>query len=216
MGTATPGRLAHLLRWTGLSLVVILFVQLLPLLGLWDWSDQSYRQLLIDRLVNQSPMALVGLLLMLFGTRLDFPNRRRTPLAWSAGVLAILLAIANVAALPFTVGVDQALVGPLDEQLSAREAQLSMARAQLNNTLALDQLAEQAVQAGRIPSSASAEQKRNLVRQLMEGQLQQAQTQLNQQRRGRDIAVNQRRFGGSGSAVILAVAFVLVALAALV
>ena len=64
MSTASFGRLGHLLRWLGLTLVVLLGLQLLVLLGSWNWSEEGYRQLLMDRLVTQSPMALVGLLLM--------------------------------------------------------------------------------------------------------------------------------------------------------
>jgi hypothetical protein len=73
VSTASFGRLGHLLRWLGLTLVVLLALQLLVLLGSWNWSEEGYRQLLMDRLVTQSPMALVGLLLMLFGSGLDHP-----------------------------------------------------------------------------------------------------------------------------------------------
>ena len=38
---------------------------------------------------------------------------------------------------------------------------------------------------------------------------------LQQQQRARDLTVNQRRFGGTGTAVVLAIGFVLVALVAL-
>ena len=216
MSAATPGRLGHLLRWLGLTLVVLLGLQLLVLLAAWNWSDEAYRQLLIDRLVTQSPMALVGLLLMLFGIRLDSPNEHRTPLAWVAGVLAILLAIANIVAVPVTISGDRALADQADQQLAARQGQLAMARAQLANPEAIDQFVEQAEQAGQLPANASTEDKRKLVKQVMERQLQQADDQLKQQQKARDLTVNQRRIGGTGTAVVLAVAFVLVALAALV
>lgn len=216
MGVATSGRLGHLLRWLGLTLVVLLGLQLLVLLPSWNWGDEAYRQLLIDRLVTQSPMALVGLLLMLFGIRLDSPSDHRTPLAWLAGVLAILLAIANVIAVPVTISGDRTLADQADQQLDARQGQLAMARAQLANPQAIDQFVGQAEQAGQLPPNASIEDKRKLVKQLMERQLQQAEEQLTQQKKARDITVNQRRIGGTGTAVVLAVAFVLVALAALV
>ena len=216
MSAATPGRLGHLLRWLGLTLVVLLGLQLLVLLAAWNWSDEAYRQLLIDRLVTQSPMALVGLLLMLFGIRLDSPHEHRTPLAWVAGVLAILLAIANIIAVPVTISGDRTMADQADQQLAARQGQLAMARAQLANPEAIDQFVEQAEQAGQLPSNASTEDKRKLVKQVMERQLQQADDQLKQQQKARDLTVNQRRIGGTGTAVVLAVAFVLVALAALV
>jgi len=216
VSAATPGRLGHLLRWLGLTLVVLLGLQLLVLLAAWNWSEEAYRQLLIDRLVTQSPMALVGLLLMLFGIRLDSPGAHRTPLAWVAGVLAILLAIANIVAVPVTISGDRALADQADQQLAARQGQLAMARTQLANPEAIDQFVEQAEQAGQLPSNASTEDKRKLVKQVMERQLQQADDQLKQQQKARDLTVNQRRIGGTGTAVVLAVAFVLVALAALV
>ncbi len=216
MGVATSGRLGHLLRWLGLTLVVLLGLQLLVLLASWNWGEEAYRQLLIDRLVTQSPMALVGLLLMLFGIRLDSPAEPRTPLAVLAGVLAILLAIANIIAVPVTISGDRALADQADQQLDARQGQLAMARAQLANPEAIDQFVDQAEQAGQLPRDASLEDKRKLVKQLMDRQLQQAEEQLAQQKQARDISVNQRRIGGTGTAVVLAVAFVLVALVVLV
>jgi len=42
-----------------------------------------------------------------------------------------------------------------------------------------------------------------------------AEAQLNQQRKARDMSVNQRRIGGTVSAIVLLVSFVLLALAAL-
>ena len=216
MSAATSGRLGHLLRWLGLTLVVLLALQLLVLLAAWNWSDEAYRQLVIDRLITQSPMALVGLLLMLFGIRIDSPNDHHTPLASVAGVLAILLALGNIVAVPVTIGGDRAFLDQADQQLAARQGQLAMARAQLANPEALDQFVQQAEQAGQLPGNASEEDKRKLVKQVMERQLQQAEDQLKQQEKERDLSLNQRRFGGTGTAVVLAIAFVLVALAALV
>jgi len=215
VGAATPGRLGHLLRWLGLTLVLLLVLQLLVLLSAWNWGEEAYRQLLIDRLITQSPMALVGLLLMLFGMRLDSPGAQRTPLAWIAAVLAILLALANIVAVPVSISGDRSLVDQADQQLAARQGQLAMARAQLANPEAIDQFVDQADQAGQLPQNASREEKRTLVKQGLERQLQQADDQLRQQQKARDLSLNQRRIGGTGSAVVLVIAFVLVALAAL-
>jgi hypothetical protein len=216
VGVATPGRLGHLLRWLGLTLVVLLALQLLVVLSAWNWGEQAYRQLLMDRLVTQSPMALVGLLLMLFGLRLDSPGVHRSPLGWLVGGLAILLALANIVAVPVTIGGDRALEEQADQQLAARQGQLAMARAQLANPEAIEQFVEQAEQAGQLPQEASREEKRKLVKQGLERQLQQADDQLRQQQKARELSVNQRRIGGAGAAVVLVIAFALVALAALV
>lgn len=215
MSTASFGRLGHLLRWLGLSLVVLLALQMLVLLGSWNWSEEGYRQLLMDRLVTQSPMALVGLLLMLFGSRLDHPAAGRSPLRWLVAVLAILLALANLVAIPVSISGDRALSDQADQQLAARKGQLAMARAQMQNPQVIEQLIAQAEQAGQIPADASPEQKQQAAKAFMERQLQQADDQLQQQQRARDLTVNQRRFGGTGTAVVLAIGFVLVALVAL-
>ncbi len=215
MGTAAPARLGFLLRWLGVTLVVLLVLQLL-VISPSTWGDQSYRQQLVERLVSQSPMALVGLLLMLFGARLDQPNGSRPPLGWLVGLLAILLAVANIAAVPVLILGDQTLTSQADQQLESTSGQLAMARSQLNNPEALDQFVSQAEQAGQIPPKASAEDKRKFVKQLLERQLQQAESQLKQQRQARDLSVNQRRIGGIGAAVVLAISFVLIALAAMV
>ncbi|PHX68088.1 MAG: hypothetical protein CK549_02635 [Cyanobium sp. Baikal-G2] len=215
MSTASFGRLGHLLRWLGLTLVVLLALQLLVLLGSWNWAEEGYRQLLMDRLVNQSPMALVGLLLMLFGSRLDHPAAGRTPLRWLVAVVSILLALALVVAVPVSISGDRSLSDQADQQLAARKGQLEMARAQMDNPQVIDQLIAQAAQAGQIPADATPEQQKAAAKGFMQRQLQQAEDQLQQQQRARDLTVNQRRYGGTGTAVVLAIGFVLLALVAL-
>ena len=215
MSTASFGRLGHLLRWLGLTLVVLLALQLLVLLGSWNWAEEGYRQLLMDRLVNQSPMALVGLLLMLFGSRFDHPAAGRTPLRWLVAVVSILLAIALVVAVPVSISGDRSLSEQADQQLAARKGQLEMARAQMDNPQVIDQLIAQAAQAGQIPADATPEQQQAAAKSFMQRQLQQAEDQLQQQQRARDLTVNQRRYGGTGTAVVLAIGFVLLALVAL-
>lgn len=215
MSTASFGRLGHLLRWLGLTLVVLLALQLLVLLGSWNWAEEGYRQLLMDRLVNQSPMALVGLLLMLFGSRLDHPAAGRTPLRWLVAVVSILLALALVVAVPVSISGDRSLSEQADQQLAARKGQLEMARVQMDNPQVIDQLIAQAAQAGQIPADATQEQQQAAAKGFMQRQLQQAEGQLQQQQRARDLTVNQRRYGGTGTAVVLAIGFVLLALVAL-
>jgi len=196
-------------------LVVLLALQLLVLLGSWNWAEEGYRQLLMDRLVNQSPMALVGLLLMLFGSRLDHPAAGRTPLRWLVAVVSILLALAMIVAVPVSISGDRSLSEQADQQLAARKGQLAMARAQLDNPQVIDQLIAQAAQAGQIPADATPEQQQAAAKSFMQRQLQQAEDQLQQQQRALDLTVNQRRYGGTGTAVVLAIGFVLLALVAL-
>ena len=62
-------RLSFVLRWLGITLVVLLALQMAVLLSAADWADGIFKQLLIERLVNQAPMGLIGLLLMLLGSQ---------------------------------------------------------------------------------------------------------------------------------------------------
>ncbi|MEB3234382.1 MAG: HpsJ family protein [Cyanobacteriota bacterium] len=216
MSIAPASRLAPVLRWIGLTLVVLLGLQLLVLLTGWNWGEESYRQLFVQVLVSQSPMALVGLVLMLLSARLE-AIEGRTALRITTGVVSILLALALLVAVPVSIGGDRSLVDQADQQLQAGSAQVEMMRSQLAaaSPEALDQLVQQADQAGQLPAQANQQQKRELVKQLMSRQVKRAEDQLNQQRKARDLTVNQRRIGGTVSAVVLLVAFVLIALVAL-
>jgi len=216
VSAASTGRFAPVLRWIGITLVVLLGLQLLVLLTGWNWSEESYRQLYVQVLVSQSPMALIGLVLMLIGSRLE-DLQGRTPLRLTTGVLSILLALGLVVAVPVSISGDRAIVDQADQQLAAGKGQLEMMRSQLASATpeALDQLVQQADQAGQLPAQATPEQKRSLVKRLMSTQVQRAEQQLNQQQKARDISVNQRRIGGTVSALVLLAAFVLVAVMAL-
>lgn len=215
MSTEPAGRLAPVLRWIGITLVVLLGLQFLVLVSGWNWAEENFRQLYVQVLVGQAPMALVGLVLMLIGARLEAPAGR-TVLRIVTGVISVLLALALLVAVPVSISGDRSISDQADQQLQAGKGQVEMMRSQLAaaSPEALDQLVQQADQAGQLPAQASAPQKRQLVKQLMATQIKRAEDQLNQQRKARDLNVNQRRIGGTGSAVVLVVAFVLVALIA--
>lgn len=215
VGAASSQRLSQILRWLGLTLVVLLALQLLTLVMVWNWSEEGFRQLLVDRLVTQSPMALVGLLLMLITDRLERLGPDRTLLGWVVAILAALLSLALLVAVPVSIGGDQALTTQADQALDAKEGQLKMARGQSEDPRLVEQLINQAESAGQIPATATLEQKQTQAKAFINRQLKQAEDQLQQARRARNLAVNQRRFGGTGSAVVMAVAFGLLALAAL-
>ena len=216
MSSPSTGRLAPVLRWIGITFVVLLALQVLVLITGWSWSEESYRQLFVQVLVSQSPMALVGLILMLVGDRLEAHNGR-TPLRITAAVISIVLSLSLVVAIPVSISVDRAIVDQADQQLAAGKGQLAMMRAQMAGATpeALDQLVQQADKAGQLPVQATAQQKRDLVKRLMAAQLKRGEDQLKQQQKARDISVNQRRIGGTMSAVVLLVAFVLLAVIAL-
>ena len=214
MSSAASGRFGTLLRWLGLTLVSLLLLQLLGLLSVNGWGEESFRQLLATTLVNQSPMAFVGMLLMLIAQRLDEPVPVRTPLRWFVAVVSALLALALLAAIPVSLGADRALSDQTNQALLAQRGQLEMAKAQLENPEVIEQVIAQGEQAGQISVEASDADKQKTARSFMERQLGQAETQLKQAETRRDLAVNQRRIGGVGTAVVLVVAFTLLALAA--
>ena len=63
------------------------------LLSAADWADGVFKQLLIERLVNQAPMGLIGLLLMLLGSRLDQPETARPPIRWFVCVIVAVVCV---------------------------------------------------------------------------------------------------------------------------
>lgn len=213
MSSASLGRFSVLLRWLGLTLVLLLGLQLLALLAVNGWGEESFKQMLVERLVNQSPMALVGLLLMLFGSRLDSPQERFTPLRWLVCVISGLLAIAMLVAIPVSIGGDRTLTEQADQALNAKKGQVAMARTQMQNPQVIEQVVLQGERAGQIPLDAPEAQKKEAATRFINGQLKQAEGQIKEAEKARDLAANQRSIAGTGTALVMAIAFTLLALA---
>lgn len=213
MSSASLGRFSVLLRWLGLTLVLLLGLQLLALLSVNGWGEESFNQLLVERLVNQSPMALVGLLLVLFGSRLDSPQERFTPLRWVVCVISGLLAISMLVAIPVSISGDRTLTEQADQALTAKKGQVAMARTQMQNPQVIEQVVLQGERAGQIPPDASEAQKKEAATRFINGQLQQAEGQIKEAQKARDLAANQRSIAGTGTALVMAIAFTLLALA---
>ena len=202
-----------MLRWLGITLVVLLVLQLFVILGAAEWNEPAFQQVLIERLVNQSPMALVGLLLMLIGSRLDHPGVARTPIRWVVCGISAVLTIVMIGIVPMAITGNQTLAGQADESLQQKRGQLEMARQQSKNPEGVKMLGEQLAQAGQLPADATPDDKVKAAQKFIDGQLAQMDEQIQQAQRQRNLAVNQRRFAGTFSAVVLAVAFALLALA---
>jgi len=214
VSSATSGRFGTLLRWLGVTLVALLVLQLLAVLSVSNWGEESFRQLLATTLVTQSPMAFVGMLLMLIGQRLDEPVPGRTPLRWFVAVVSTVLALGLLVTIPVSISGDRAVSDQANQALLAQRGQLEMAKAQLENPQVLEQVIAQGVQAGQISADASDADKKKAAQAFMNRQLSQAEEQLKQAESRRDLAANQRRIGGTGTAVVLVVAFGLLALVA--
>jgi Na+-transporting NADH:ubiquinone oxidoreductase subunit NqrB len=91
------------LRWIGGVLVLVLGFELLAVLSANAWGEEAFRQLVVDTLIKGSPLALVGLLLMLIGSRLDSPQQQRTPLRWTVFGVGIALALSLLVAVPVSI-----------------------------------------------------------------------------------------------------------------
>ncbi len=209
-------RLSFVLRWLGITLVVLLALQMAVLLSAADWADGVFKQLLIERLVSQTPMGFIGLLLMLLGSRLDHPESARPPIRWVVSALSAVLAIAMIVVVPVSITGNQNLSGETEQTLDQQRGQLEMAREQSANPDNVKMLGNQLAQAGQLPADASEEDKTKAAQAFIDKQLKQMEQQIQQGERQRNLAVNQRRYGGTLSAVILAIALLLLALAAVI
>lgn len=212
MGFSSSGRFSPLLRWIGITLVVLLALQLLAVLGLWDWSSEAYRQLVVERLIQQAPMALVGLLLMYLSSRVEDNGDERTPVLWAVCVVSGLMAVLLTASLPVAFGGDKLLSEQADQQLAAKRGQLEMARQQSKEPAVLQQLIKQAEASGQVPAGATDAQKTQAARSFIDRQLQQMEEQFKQTEQSSKVTLSQRRLAGSGGAVVLIVAFTLLCL----
>lgn len=213
MAIASSDRFSPLLRWIGITLVVLTVLQILAVLALWDWQAEPYRQLVVERLIKESPMALVGLLFMFMSGRLEDQDRwRRSPLLWTVCILSGLMAVVLTASLPIIFGGDRLMQEETEQQIAAKKGQLEMAREQSKNPQVIQQLVRQAEAAGQIPPGASEAQKLQSARAFVDRQLQQMESQFKQARQNGELALNQRRYGSSIGAVVLIVAFTLLCL----
>jgi hypothetical protein len=196
----------------GITLVVILVLQMVGVLIIGQWQEESFRQLLVERLIAQSPMALVGLILMYLSARLDDGREERSLLLWAVCILSGLLAISLTAALPVSFSGDQMLQQQAERQLAQQKTRLETARIQSKNPAFLQQVIQQFQASGQVPPGVTDAQKSQAARAFIDKQLDQLQQQVTQSEQSNQITLNQRRFGGSGGAVVLIVAFTILCL----
>ena len=207
----SEGRLSPLLRWLGLTLVVILALQMAAVLVGVDWSDQANRPQITGPLVALAPLGFLGLLVALLGSRLDAPKRRHTPLRWLICVLSIVLGLGMVAAVPLSLDNVAGNVERAENLEQGRQA-LKEARTFREDEARVKAVGEQLAQAGQLAVDATDEDKMRAAEKMIDEQIAQMDQQISKVERQQSREIQQRLIGGTTSAVVLAVAFVLLAL----
>jgi len=211
---ASTSRIAGLFRWIGGVLVLLLGLRLGAVLVANAWGQEAYRQLVVDTLINGAPLALIGLLLMLVGSRLDFPTQLRTPLRWTVLVVGVLLSLSLFVSVPVMMSGNRLIQADADRAVNQKRTELEQAQAESKNPKLLEMLEGQLEQAGQVSADAKPEDKKAQVQALIDQRLEQLNQQLTQAEQARDLTMGQRRLGGTAVALLLALAMLAVALAA--
>ena len=214
MSELSTSRLSGLLRWIGGVLVILLAFELLAVLMANAWGEEAFHQLLVDTLLTHAPMAWVGLLLMLVGSRLDFPAQGRSPLRWTVLVVGALMSLALLVAIPVQVGGNTLIQLEANRSVDQKRTELEQAQKESEDPKLMEMLQAQLQQAGQVSAEAKPEDKKAQVQALIDQRLGQLKQQLLQAERTRDLTLGQRRWGGTAVALLLALASLAVALAA--
>jgi len=206
-------RFAPLLRWLGLTLIVVLVLQMAAVVVAIDWADTSRPPQLTGPLVALAPLGFLGLLVTLIASRLDQPQQRRTPLRWVVCGCSVLLAASMVAAIPMTLSGQAGDASQLQNLEQGRQA-LKDARQFREDDQQVAALGEQLAQAGQLAADATDDDKRRAAETMVDEQINQMESQLQRFEAQKTRESRQRMIGGTASAVVLAVAFVLLGLTA--
>lgn len=215
MPELSPSRLSGLLRWIGGALVLVLALELMAVLSANAWGEEAFSQLVVDTLIKASPMAFVGLLLMLMGSRLDQPQQQRSPLRWTVFGVGIALSLSLLVSVPVTISGNAILEERIDQAVKQKQMELDdfKEKSKMPQNIAL--LVGQMRQAGKLDPNLSDEQSIGQAKLLIDGRLGQLKQQVQQAERERSLTLGQRRFNGTGMALLLALAIAAVALGAI-
>ena len=213
-GTET-GRLASLLRWLGLTMVFVLVLQMAAVLVGSDWSAEATSPQITGPLVALAPLGFIGLLTCLIGSRLENPQQQVTPLRAVVCVLSALLAIGMLVAVPMSLSSG---AGDLSQAQNIEQGRAAMkeARAFRDNPEQVASLGEQLAQAGQLAADASKDDKQRAAETMIDEQISQMATQLKRVELQKNRESRQRLIGGTATALVLAIAFVLLALTAVI
>ena len=213
-GTET-GRLASLLRWLGLTMVFVLVLQMAAVLVGSDWSAEATSLQITGPLVALAPLGFIGLLTCLIGSRLENPQQQVTPLRIVICAFSALLAIGMVVAVPMSISSG---AGDLSKTQNLEQGRAAMkeARAFRDDPEQVASLGEQLAQAGQLAADATKEDKQRAAETMIDEQISQMDTQLKRVESQQTREFRQRLIGGTATAVVLAIAFVLLALTAVI
>ena len=213
-GTET-GRLASLLRWLGLTMVLVVVLQMAAVLVGSDWSAEATSPQITGPLVALAPLGFIGLLTCLIGSRLENPQQQVTPLRAVVCVLSALLAIGMLVAVQMSLSSG---AGDLSQAQNIEQGRAAMkeARAFRDNPEQVASLGEQLAQAGQLAADASKDDKQRAAETMIDEQISQMATQLKRVESQKNRESRQRLIGGTATAVVLAIAFVLLALTAVI
>ena len=213
-GTET-GRLASLLRWLGLTMVLVVVLQMAAVLVGSDWSVEATPPPITGPLVALAPLGFIGLLTCLIGSRLENPQQQVTPLRVVVCAFSALLAIGMVVAVLMSLssGASDLLK---TQNLEQGRAAMKEARAFRDDPEQVASLGEQLAQAGQLAADATKEDKQRAAETMIDEQISQMDTQLKRVESQQTRESRQRLIGGTATAVVLAVAFVLLALTAVI
>ena len=206
-------RVGPLLRWLGLTLIVVLVLQMAAVVVAIDWADTSRPPQLTGPLVALAPLGFLGLLVTLIASRLEDPQQRHTPLRWVVCGCSALLAAGMIAAIPMSLSSEAGDASQLQNLDQGRQA-LKEARQFREDEQQVEALGEQLAQAGQLAADATADDKRRAAQVMVDEQIVQMESQLQRFEAQRTRESRQRLIGGTASAVVLAVAFALLALTA--
>ena len=194
-------------------MVAVLGLQLAALFTGLDWSDTAVRAQTMAAIVTLTPLGFLGLLVALIGSRLDLPGSGQTPLRWLICLISAALAVVMIAAVPFSMAEPPADSPRVQNLTQGREA-IAEARRFIEDEQQVKALGEQLAQAGQLAADATEEDKIRAAEQMVESQITQMQDQLDKAEQQQSRESTQRLLGVTGSAVVMAIAFVLLALVA--
>jgi hypothetical protein len=196
-------------------MVFVLVLQMAAVLVGSDWSAEATSPQITGPLVALAPLGFIGLLTCLIGSRLENPQQQVTPLRAVVCVLSAPLAIGMLVAVPMSLSSG---AGDLSQAQNIEQGRAAMkeARAFRDNPEQVASLGEQLAQAGQLAADASKDDKQRAAETMIDEQISQMATQLKRVESQKNRESRQRLIGGTATAVVLAIAFVVLALTAVI